>query len=253
MPYTEADAQGPSRTIVQAFWQSTGIYPTKATSRVLPDACVDYLFDLADPARATRDCAAIIGTMTRAIVVPTLGRRDLFGIRFRPGAVSLLWPLPMRELCDKRATLDDVVPGGSHLADLLSSTNDFRERIAMAETWIEKRFASVDVDRMKFEALTAVSTHLESGASLNTLAEATGWNERKLQRFFDATYGTTAATMRCFWRFESVRRTLVQSTARSLSAIALHHGYADQAHMAREFRRFSGLSIGAWRTEQIAA
>lgn len=253
MPYIEASAQGPSRTVVQAFWQSTGIYPAKTTSRVLPDACVDYLFDLADPTRPTRDCVAIIGTMTRAIVVPTSGWRDLFGIRFRPGAVSLLWPLPMRELCDKRATLDDVVPDGSRLADLLSSTDDFHKRITIAETWIEERLVSVEVDRTKLETLATVNARLEAGVSLNALSETTGWNERKLQRFFEGTYGTTAATLRCFWRFESVRRTLMQASAKSLSAIALHHGYADQAHMAREFRRFAGLSIGAWRREQFAA
>jgi AraC-like DNA-binding protein len=253
MPYIEADAQGPSRTVVQAFWQSTGIHPSSATWRVLPDACVDYLFDLADPTRPTRHCAAIIGTMTRAIVVPASGRRDLFGIRFRPGAVSLLWPLPMRELRDKRALLDDIVPGGSRLADLLSSTSHFRERIAIAEAWVEERFASVDVDRTELETLAAVNARLKAGASLSTLIDATGWNERRLQRFFETTYGTTAATMRCFWRFESVRRTLMQGTGRSLSAIALQHGYADQAHMTREFRRFSGLSISAWRAEQIAA
>lgn len=253
MPYIEADAQGPSRTVVQAFWQSTGLHPSKATWRVLPDACVDYLFDLAEPSRLTRDCAAIIGTMTRAIVVPTPGRRDLFGVRFRPGAVSLLWPLPMRELCDERAALDDVVPDGSRLAELLSSTSDFHERIVIAETWIEQRFASFDVDRAKLETLAAVNARLEAGMSPNALSETMSWNERKLQRFFESTYGTTAATMRCYWRFESVRRTLVQGATKNLSAVAFHHGYADQAHMAREFRRFSGLAIGAWRAEQIAA
>ena len=135
----------------------------------------------------------------------------------------------------------------------MSSTNDFRERIAIAETWIEKQLISVGVDRTKLETLAAVNARLEAGMSLNALSEATGWNERKLQRFFEATYGTTAATMRCFWRFESVRRNLMYGSAKSLSAIALRHGYADQAHMAREFRRFAGLSIGAWRAEQFAA
>jgi AraC-like DNA-binding protein len=86
------------------------------------------------------------------------------------------------------------------------------------------------------------------------LTGLTGWNERKLQRFFDTKYGTTATTMRCFWRFEAVRRALIRGgTQQNLSALALGHGYADQAHMAREFKRFAGLSIGAWRVEQAAA
>jgi hypothetical protein len=97
MPYVEANACGPSRRFVQAFWQSQDTYPAGTTARVLPDACVDFLFDLADPARPTHACAAVIGTMTHAIVVPAAGRRDLFGIRFRPGMVSRADKLLLRE------------------------------------------------------------------------------------------------------------------------------------------------------------
>lgn len=253
MPYVEASACGPSRRFVQAFWQSQDTYPAGRSARVLPDACVDFLFDLADPARPTQACAAVIGTMTRAIVVPAAGRRDLFGIRFRPGMVSLLWPLPMRGLCDSRSELDDVVRGGSSLPERLAATTDFQTRIAVAQTWIEARLANTGIDLKALNAVSAINTMLESGVTATTLADVTGWNERKLQRFFDATYGTTGATLRCFWRFEAVRRALTHGSSDGLSALALCHGYADQAHMAREFRRFTGLSIGAWRAESGAA
>ena len=253
MRYIETAAEGPARQFVQAFWQSTGTAPSAATYRVLPDACVDFLFDLADPTRPTHDCAAIIGTMTRAIVVPASGSRDLFGIRFRPAAASLLWQLPMRELCDDRTALDDAVLNGSRLAERLHATDDFHDRVAIAEAWLEKRLCSAEIDRRELERITAVNTRLEQGASIGALTDLTGWNERRLQRFFDTRYGTTAATMRCFWRFEAVRRALTRGAPPNLSALAFAHGYADQAHMTRDFRRFAGVNIGAWRAEQAAA
>lgn len=249
MSYLEAHATGPAAGFVQAFWQSTGVFATAATHRVLPDACADFIFDLAKPANATRDCAEMVGTMTRAIVVPVRGRRDTFGIRFRPGAAWLLWHAPMRDLCDGQAPLDDVVPGGSHLTERLGALDDFAARVALAESWIEERLRHAEIDRERRATVAAINAHLESGS---TALAALGWNERKLQRFFEAAYGTNPATMRCFWRFEHLRRGLLATPDANLAEFAIGHGYSDQSHMAREFQRFSGLSISAWRAESVA-
>ena len=252
MLHTEAQASGPSARFVQAFWQSTGVYAAGSSQRVLPDACADFIFNMSDPARATRDCAAIVGTMTRAIVVPTRGRRDVFGIRFRPGAAWLLWRAPMRALCDGQATLDDIVPGASRLAERLADIADFRARVAFAENWIEARLARSEIDDEKLRTIGAINGRFEYGAG-GTALSTLGWNERKLQRFFEAAYGPSPATMRCFWRFEHLRRTLMRAEGDGLSTLAMDHGFADQAHMAREFQRFAGLTISAWRAETAPA
>ena len=58
--------------------------------------------------------------------------------------------------------------------------------------------------------------------------------------------------MRCFWRFEALRQTLLHTSDQNLGALAARLGYADQAHLAREFRRFAGLSVSDWRDEAAA-
>jgi AraC-like DNA-binding protein len=252
MPHIESRASGPSAAFVQAFWQSTGVYPHGASHRVLPDACADFIFNMSDATRSTRDCAAMVGTMTRAIVVPARGRRDVFGIRFKPGAAWLLYGAPMRALSDSQAALDDIVAGASHLAERFAENADFQTRIALAEAWIEMRLARGDVDAAKLRMIAAINTRLESGARGTNLATL-DWNERKLQRFFETAYGVSPATMRCFWRFEHLRRALARGHNESLSTLAVDHGFSDQAHMAREFQRFAGLSITAWRAETALA
>jgi AraC-like DNA-binding protein len=250
MPYLEARPTGPASRYVQAFWQASGAFGPGETQRVLPDACSDFIFDLTNATRRTSDCATMVGTMTRAIVVPRT--RGLFGIRFRPGAAWLLYRAPMKALCDMTVALGDVVETRRSFAEQLASPGSVAQRIALAEAFIEERMRAAEIDDEKRRTIEHINTHLEAGAAGTALA-GLGWNERKLQRFFEAAYGTSPATMRCFWRFEHLRRRLLRDDSADLAELALDHGYSDQAHMAREFQRFAGLSITAWRAETALA
>jgi len=250
MSYVEVRPTNPAGRYVQAFWQVSRGFAPGETQRVLPDACSDFIFDLTDPARRTGDCATMVGTMTRAIVVPRTGQ--LFGIRFRPGAAWLLYGAPMKALCDITAPLDDIAHAASTFTERLASADSFATRVALAQAFIEARLLAGEIDDDRRRTVEHINTHLEAGAAGTALARL-GWNERKLQRFFESAYGMSPATMRCFWRFEHLRRRLALNPRTNLADLALDHGYSDQAHMAREFQRFAGLSITAWRSETAAA
>jgi hypothetical protein len=89
---------------IAAFWQLSDTQGDDAprTQRVLPDGCVDILFDFGRWRASDRNvgiaapAGRLIGTMTRALVVPMSGRADLFGIRFRPGVIGALTACPGR-------------------------------------------------------------------------------------------------------------------------------------------------------------
>jgi transcriptional regulator GlxA family with amidase domain len=192
----------------------------------------------------------MVGTMSRAIVVPRT--RKLFGIRFRPGASWLLYRAPMKAICDLSVALDDITDATGSFADVLASAGTFAARVGQAEALIEGRMLVAEIDDEKRRTVDHINKHLEAGAAGTSLA-GLDWNERKLQRFFESAYGLSPATMRCFWRFEHLRRRLERSANADLAELALEQGYSDQAHMAREFRRFAGLCISAWRAEKATA
>src|SRR6185312_13655953 len=77
---------------VEAFWTIDA--PMGAPPhRVLPDGCMDLLFDASG--------ARVVGAMTRAVVVPPLDRGALlFGVRFHPGEAAPLLGLAAREVRD---------------------------------------------------------------------------------------------------------------------------------------------------------
>lgn len=248
MAYLELPASSPTARFVQTFWQSTETIVAPVKRRVLPDGCADFVFDFS-PQTSEADCAGLVGTMTRPLLLDAAGKRDFFGIRFRPGVPFLLWRLPMKSLTDTREALYDVVAGARPLTGQLARARTLRERAAIAERWIETRLRETCVTTRELETLSALNAHMAAGKRPGDFAERSGWNERKLQRYFDSAFGTSPATMHCFWRFERTRRVLSEARHCRLNDLALAQGYSDQAHMAREFRRFSGLTITAWCAE----
>src|SRR5215204_4246673 len=89
---------------VECFWTSTVPTARRTSSfhRVLPDGCMDVLFDFM---AAGSQRASVIGTMTQALTFTTTGPVDLLGIRFRPGGLSGVFPVNAAELTDGRVDL----------------------------------------------------------------------------------------------------------------------------------------------------
>jgi AraC-like DNA-binding protein len=71
-----------------------------------------------------------------------------------------------------------------------------------------------------------------------------GWSPRRLHRELTTTCGYGPKTLQRILRLQRVVRSARRGVprARSLSRLALDAGYADQAHMTREFRDLTGFT-----------
>src|SRR5688500_8939537 len=92
--------------LVECFWTSTArpAAPTPTRYRVLPDGCMDLLFDFK---ATTGRRASIVGTMTRPLDVVAVGPVDLLGVRFRPGGLPAFCTLDAAQLIDASADLSE--------------------------------------------------------------------------------------------------------------------------------------------------
>jgi AraC family transcriptional regulator len=82
--------------------------------------------------------------------------------------------------------------------------------------------------------------------SLCDLAMIAGRHPTHLARVFRRRTGLTLGSYRRGWRLTHLCLDLRLGAA-PMADLALAHGYADQAHMTRDFRNFAGLSPAAWR------
>jgi AraC-like DNA-binding protein len=170
------------------------------------------------------------------------------GVRFRPGCASLGFGIDASSMLDRRVRFDDVV--GHDAADrvraALAGIDDVDERAAAFEAALARWLRIVDPEALSFvDSMTDLL--IRSPRVLQSeLATVAGITPRHLHRRLLHTFGHGSAMLGRqlrFQRFIAVRERSAGTTARSLAELASAAGYADQAHLSRDCRTLTGLTV----------
>ena len=81
---------------------------------------------------------------------------------------------------------------------------------------------------------------------VSQVAEAAHATARTLERKFKQSSGHTVKDVSGLIRFEQVRNQLWHHPNTNLAGLAYHLGYTDQAHLSREFKRYTGTTPAAF-------
>ncbi len=216
--------------------------------RILPDGCIEIIFNLADRFRffddtgvvETRPAQLVVGPTTRSVRVQPAGAVDLVGIRLRPAGARALLRTPPAELRDRAEPLDRVettMPRdlGSRLR---AARSGFERRRNLADGLTPLADAGAVDERVKQACRMIEST--AGRAQIDPLAQRCGVSARSLERLFERYVGVPPKLLARMTRFHQVLR---GSGPRSgLLDAALDGGYYDQPHFLRDFRDFAGVS-----------
>jgi AraC-like DNA-binding protein len=217
-PAPEAAAWSPCLWVRQAT--------AAATVTVVPDACTDLLW------RAGR--LEVAGPDTAPRTVPLAAGEVIAGVRLRPGAARvLLGPVPATEIRDTQPDLADLWHRPA-LADRAAAQTD---------PW---RIAALLADALTARANAPDPVALAVAAALDrphppripVLAWDLGFSERQLRRRVEQAAGYGPKTLEQILRFH--RAMAAAGEDPDWARVAAETGYADQAHLSRQVRRWSG-------------
>lgn len=194
---------------------------------VLPDACVDLLWDGAR--------LSIAGPDTRAQYARVAPGRRLQGLRFAPAAAMHWLGIPLHALADQRAELRDL--GIPRLATL---TGALAERDGDAMAWLADRILTEAPRRI--DAMQAVHARLSRARpdTVGQLAGDLGMTERTLLRRCNEAFGYGPKRLARILRLQRFLR--LQHGDATLMEAALDAGYYDAAQLAGDARRLTGLT-----------
>ncbi len=213
------------------------------THRVLPDNCVDILWqDGGKPGFA-------VGMMSSAILVASGGPLRTVAVRFKPGAAGAFLAAPLHALTDQRADIDQLWGRGDaeRLADALwtCELSDL-ERVALIEHQLLLRLRAAGAgqagdpgDWLIRRALAALDA---SGGVLRIedLAAQLGVSRQHLAALFRARVGLSPKLYARICRFRRATAALKAEPSPDWAQLALACGYFDQSHLIHDFQEFAG-------------
>ncbi|WP_052847905.1 helix-turn-helix domain-containing protein [Streptomyces avicenniae] len=201
--------------------------------RVLPDGCMDLLWDGAG--------LRVAGPDTRAFVTGGSGEgaTRVAGVRLAPGVGPVAFGVPADELTDQGADLDVLLPS-RRVRELAARVG---EAEAVGDADVAAALESVAAGLLGGSAAppgawlgTAVAA-LDGRHGVAATARLLGWSERQFRRRSVAAFGYGPKTLGRVLRLQRAVRLADEPAA----VVAVRAGYADQAHMAREVRDLTGV------------
>jgi AraC-like DNA-binding protein len=242
---------------IECFWtlESREKSPPASPERILPDGCVELIFNLADafkryhPNRTLeiQPQTLIAGQMRRYAMIEPAGRVKLFGVRFHPGGAHPFFQFPLNELTDQIIGFESVWNrAGKELADKIQSARSSRQRISIIETTLLARLQRRSSADRRVEAVVNTIVAREGLVSIERLRQNLGIGERQLERKFQTVVGITPKFLCRTLRFQKVFKAVERHQAVNWSFIASECGYYDQAHFIHDFKEFSGQNPTAY-------
>jgi AraC-like DNA-binding protein len=252
---------GPLAAYVETIWYCDGLEVTPRKERVLPNGRFQLFISLSEsplggPGGANwefcRGASSLVaGIRTHFEVIDTTTLQSAMGVVFRPGRARAFFEQPADAFYNENVPLDSIwgsLAGG--LRDRLREAKTPTEKFKVLErSLLERANQRLEIHVAVVYALGefARAPHIES---VLDVAREAGLSRRRFAQLFREQVGLTPKLYCRLRRFRQVVGQIAAGAPVNWADLALAAGYCDQAHLANEFRSFSGISPSAYLTSE---
>jgi AraC-like DNA-binding protein len=206
------------------LWQKEA-GPAPRPARILPDGCLDVIWDGRRLFVAGPDSAARLHTGPPS--------STYVGLRFGHGHGPALLGMPADELVDRTPDLADVWPAAR--ARVLTE-QVAADPAAALEAWLATRLAALELDPWGSRVFGMAA----AGLPVAAMADRLGYGARQFHRRCLPLFGYGPRRLARVLRLD--RAMARARTGAPLARVAADCGYVDQAHLSRETRALAGVT-----------
>ena len=258
MPVVVRRSGPPLGGLVQTIVYRAGQQPQTSVEKILPGPETSLWVNLnRDAFRSFDDDgqvrrvpgAMLAGPTSRASVIEFEQGHAHVSVTFALGAASRFAGPPLAAARDELVPLDLLWGrSGACLRERLLEAGTPEDALSvMEDVLLQQLTGALALDR----AVIAAAGALSRGVPVGQVSEDLGLLPRTLRRRFTAQVGLTPKRFARVQRMQRLVRDLDGRTCVDWAAAAARHGYADQPHLADEFRALAGVTPGEYLRSRI--
>lgn len=228
------------QNFIYCYWNLRTTRPLNNpyTYRIVSDGCIDVFCELSNPQQMY-----VMGFCNSFVEFDINKEFNYFGIRFLPGAFSLLFNIDASELSNRSESLDSVQTDlYKYIQQLMNIPVSVEDLCIGTDNYFLNRIANIDVkfDNRFYKALACV-LHNKGIVNVETQLND-GISSRHLRRLFNFYIGDTAKSFCRVIRFQNLLK--IDPSISQLQADKLFYdfGYYDQTHFIKEFKQYYGIT-----------
>jgi AraC-like DNA-binding protein len=258
MLYIECRPAPPLSRFVRRLWYANAPSAQHARERILPNGCAQivvtlsrsFLTDCSESGQERRMPPGIlVGQRSTCEIIATADLVDLAGVMFAPGGLPALVADRADLLSNRSVPLEQIWCGFTDdLRSRMQEESSPERRLRILEDCLQSLLSTSRADG-GFKLHPAVEFALEQFAdasnrvSVAEVAQRSGWSERRFSQMFREQVGFPPKVWVRLQRFQGAVRQLRAGAKVAWAELAIECGFYDQAHLANEFRSFSGLDL----------
>ncbi|MFJ8308871.1 MULTISPECIES: DUF6597 domain-containing transcriptional factor [unclassified Streptomyces] len=232
------------RPYLEHYWLIDWDLPQPYASHVVPHPCVNLVFQRYDDGRP--DFLELSGVGLALATRKLSGRGRVCGIQFRPGGFRPFAPgFPVSQWTDRVIPADPVFPAADPTA-VLSPDRD-EDRVAALDGFLLGLGSRPDPQAELAMELVDRIRHDRTVRRVDALAREAGLSARSLQRLFAACVGVGPKWVVLRYRIHEALEHAESAATVDWARLADELGYADQAHLVRDFTATLGAPPSALR------
>lgn len=186
------------------------------------------------------------GLIDRFTSVECAGRPSCLQIDFTPFGARAFFQRPLHELTSSVVPFSDFLGSdGAAFVERLARLTDWGSRLRLADTFVRTRLkGATPLNRRVVAGWRELAAH-GGRLPVRQLAARLDCSREHLTRIFREQAGHSPKAIARIMRFHTVQK-LAPALDWDWAATAHETGYADQAHLIREFRQMKGQTPAAW-------
>lgn len=242
------------------IWSVRAADQTDLAARVLPDGSTSLVFRRDGTLLRTGDGggtpwaeASVSGPRTGPFDFNLGAAGQIFIVQLHPAGAMNVLGVPMSSLANRFENLAAVVgPISPQFSDLVLADTADTSCVRAIEQWLLERVRAQLINCARTNAAVQEVTRRGGSIRIEDLAEHVNLSRRHLVRIMTEHIGASPKLFARITRFHKAVQLGRFRPRVPWVQIALDSGYADQAHMSREFSEFGGIRPSDLRGAQSA-